>query len=146
MILWRISRFVDLKGLGGMRSSGRWNEAGLPVVYLAGSPAGALLEVCVHTASNDVPPTYTLLRVEGPDTEFLSISEESLPPDWTLKPEITRALGSKWLRERTSALLKVPSAIVPETSNYVLNPLHPEASRFNIAQIHQYPFDVRLKD
>lgn len=146
MILWRISRFIDLKGLGGMRSSGRWNEAGLPIVYLAESPAGALLEVCVHTSSNDVPPTYTLLRVEGPDTEFPSISEESLPPDWTIKPEITRELGDKWLHERATVLLRVPSAIVPQTSNYILNPLHPDASRFNITQIYQYPFDLRIKE
>jgi RES domain-containing protein len=146
MVLWRISRFIDLKGLGGMRASGRWNEAGLPVVYLAASPAGALLEVCVHTSSSDVPPTYTLLRIEGPDTETLSIAEESLPPDWTLKPEITRQLGDKWLRERASVLLRVPSAIVPQTSNYILNPLHADASRFNITQIYKYPFDVRIKD
>lgn len=129
-----------------MRSSGRWNEAGLPVVYLAESPAGALLEVCVHTSSNDVPPTYTLLRVEGPDTELLSISEESLPPDWTLKPEVTRQLGDKWLRERAGVLLRVPSAIVPQTFNYVLNPLHPDASRFNVTQTYKYPFDVRIKE
>jgi RES domain-containing protein len=145
MILWRISRFVDLKGLGGMRASGRWNEAGLPIVYLAESPAGALLEVCVHTSSNDVPPGYTLLRVEGPETEFLSISQDSLPLDWTLKPEITRELGNKWLRERASVLLKVPSAIVPQTSNYIFNPLHPDAAKFHITQVFQYPFDMRIK-
>jgi RES domain-containing protein len=146
MVLWRISRFIDLKGLGGMRASGHWNEAGLPVVYLAATPAGALLEVCVHTSSNDVPPTYTLVRIEGPDVEALSIAEESLPPDWTLKPEITRQLGDKWLRERASVLLRVPSAIVPETSNYILNPLHTDASRFNITQVYKYPFDIRIKE
>jgi hypothetical protein len=77
--LGRISRYIDLKGFGGIRSSSRGDEAGLPVVYLAESPAGALLEVCVHTSSNDVPPTYTLLRVERPGTEFPSISEDSDP-------------------------------------------------------------------
>lgn len=129
-----------------MRASGRWNEAGLPVVYLAASPAGALLEVCVHTSSNDVPPTYTLLRIEGPDTEAFSIAEESLPPDWTLKPEITRELGDKWLRERASVLLRVPSAIVPQTSNYIFNPLHPGAAHFGITEVFRYPFDMRIKE
>jgi RES domain-containing protein len=56
MILWRISRHRDLSGAGGMRAAGRWHEAGRPVVYLAESPAAALLEVCVHTSANDVPP------------------------------------------------------------------------------------------
>ena len=145
MVLWRISRFIDLKGIGGLRSSGRWHEAGSPVVYLAESPAGALLEVCVHTSSNDVPPTYTLLQVQGPDLECSSIPLESLPPDWAAKPEITRELGAKWLRERASVVLKVPSAIVPQTSNCVFNPLHPDASHFTIVQTYKYPFDMRIK-
>ena len=145
MLLWRISRFLDLEGIGGLRSSGRWHEAGLPVVYLAESPAGVLIEVCVHTSSNDVPPTYTLLQVEGPDLECPSILLESLPPDWATKLGITRELGDKWLRERPSILLKVTSAIVPQTSNYVFNPLHPDASRFTIPQTYTYPFVMRIK-
>jgi RES domain-containing protein len=145
MVLWRISRFMDLKGIGGLRSSGRWHEAGVPVVYLAESPAGALIEVCVHTSSNDVPPTYTLLRVEGPDMECSSISWESLPSGWTTKPEVTRELGDKWLREKANVLLRVPSAILPQTSNYVFNPMHPDATQFTIAQIYTYPFDMRIK-
>jgi RES domain-containing protein len=145
MVLWRTSRFIDLKGIGGLRASGRWHEAGLPVVYLAESPAGALLEVCVHTSSNDVPPTYTLLRVEGPELECPSVLLESLPPDWATKPEITRDLGDKWLREKASVVLKVPSAILPQTSNYVFNPLHPDASHFTIAQTYTYPLDMRIK-
>ncbi|HEY6846275.1 MAG TPA: RES family NAD+ phosphorylase [Terracidiphilus sp.] len=145
MVLWRISRFIDLKGIGGLRSNGRWHEAGLPVVYFAGSPAGALLEVCVHTSSNDAPPTYTLQRVEGPDLECESILLESLPPDWATKPGITRELGDKWLREKASVVLKVPSAILPQTCNYVFNPMHPDASQFTIVQTYTYPFDMRIK-
>jgi RES domain-containing protein len=56
MVLWRISRHRDLDGLGRLRASGRWHERGLPVVYFAESPAGALLEVFVQTAANDIPP------------------------------------------------------------------------------------------
>jgi RES domain-containing protein len=145
MVLWRISRFIDLKGIGGLRAGGRWHEAGLPVVYLAESPAGALIEVCVHTSFNDVPPTYTLMRVEGPDVECRSILLESLPPDWATKPEITRELGDQRLREKASVVLKVPSAILPQTCNYVFNPLHPDASQFTIVQTYTYPFDMRIK-
>jgi RES domain-containing protein len=145
MVLWRISRFIALKGIGGLRASGRWHESGLPMVYLAESPAGALLEVCVHTSSNDVPPTYTLLRAEGPDLECPSILLKSLPADWATKPEITRELGDKWLRDKASVVLKVPSAILPQTCNYVFNPLHPDASQFKIVQTYTYPFDMRIK-
>jgi RES domain-containing protein len=102
MVLWRMSRFIDLKRIGGLRSSGRWHEVGVPAVYLAESPAGALIEVCVHTSSNDVPPTYTLLRVEGPDTECLSIPSESLPPEWMTKPRsLANWETSGFERERT---------------------------------------------
>ena len=83
MVLWRISRHRDLDGLGGLRAPGRWHERGLPVVYLAETAAGALLEVCVHTAANDVPPSYTLLEVTVPTTTMLeAISVDSLPQDW----------------------------------------------------------------
>jgi RES domain-containing protein len=70
MILWRISRHRDLSGAGGLKVAGRWHYAGHPVAYLAGSPPAPLLEVCVQTCANDVPPDFTLLKIEGPDTEF----------------------------------------------------------------------------
>ena len=59
--------------------------------------------------------------------------------------EITRELGAKWLREKASVVLKVPCAIGPQASNYVFNPLHPDASHFTIVQTYTYPFDMRIK-
>ncbi len=61
MILWRISRHRDLSGVGALRVPGRWHYAGQPIIYLTESPSAALLEVCVHTSANDVPPEFTLL-------------------------------------------------------------------------------------
>lgn len=145
MILWRISRHRELSGTGGLRASGRWHYAGRPIVYLAENPASALLEVCVHTSANDVPPDFTLLRIEGPDARISTIRLEDLPADWALRLEVTRDLGSAWLEKRTTALLKVPSAIVPETANFLFNPLHPDAAEFQIAAALSYPFDPRLK-
>jgi RES domain-containing protein len=145
MILWRISRHRDLSGTGGLRASGRWHYAGRPIVYLAESPASALLEVCVHTSANDVPPDFTLLRIEGPDAKIPMIRIENLPAEWTSRLEVTRDLGSAWLEKGTAALLKVPSAIVPETANFLFNPLHPDAAKFQIAAAFSYPFDPRLK-
>jgi RES domain-containing protein len=145
MVLWRISRHKDLNGIGGLKAGGRWHHPGHPVVYLAESPAGALLEVCVHTAANDVPPEFTLLRIEGPDLEIRSIPDTDLPPDWPTRFEITRSFGTAWLEQRESGLLRVPSAIVPQTANFLLNPLHPGANQFRITEALQYPFDARLK-
>jgi RES domain-containing protein len=145
MILWRVSRFRDLKGSGGLRASGRWHTAGRPIVYLAESPAGAMIEVCVHTASNNIPPAITMLQIEGPDIECSTVQLEELQDDWVENVEITRAIGDRWLAEGSTVLLRVPSAIVPSTFNVLFNPVHPRAREFEITHVYVYPFDVRLK-
>jgi RES domain-containing protein len=145
MTLWRISRHRDLSGSGGLKVPGRWHHAGQPVVYLAQSPAAALLEVCVHTSANDVPPEFTLLKIDGPDPEVSVIALTDLPVNWRSRPEVTRDLGKVWLQKKESVLLQIPSAIVPETENFLFNPLHPEARKFRIAEAFSYPFDARLK-
>ncbi|MBV9301484.1 MAG: RES family NAD+ phosphorylase [Acidobacteriaceae bacterium] len=145
MILWRISRHRDLGGTGGLRSPGRWHHAGQPIVYLAESAAGALLEVCVHTSANDVPPDFTLLKIEAPEVQVQAIKCDGLPAGWQSQLELTRDLGTAWLQKKDTALLRVPSAIVPETVNFLLNPTHPDAKKFRIVEALLYPFDVRLK-
>lgn len=145
MVFWRISRHRDLSGTGGLRAAGRWHYAGHRIVYLADSPAASLLEVCVHTSANDVPPEFTLLRIEGPELHIPSVRTEELPDGWRERVELTRDLGSAWLERNDSALLRVPSAIVPETVNYLFNPSHPNAAEFRIIEEIAYPFDTRLK-
>jgi RES domain-containing protein len=145
MVLWRVSRFRDLKGSGGLRASGRWHTAGRPIVYLAESPAGAMIEVCAHTASNNIPPAITMLQIEGREVGCSTIRLEDLQRDWVEDVEITRAIGDKWLAEGSAVLLRVPSAIVPSTFNVLFNPVHPQAHEFEITHVYVYPFDVRLK-
>ncbi len=146
MTLWRISRHHELSGAGGLRAPGRWHERGLPIVYLAETTSGALLETCVHTSANDVPPSYTLLAVQVPtQVAQEDLSMTTLPPDWVDHVEVTRKAGSEWLRSLRSALLRVSSALVPETSNLLLNPLHPVAGQVRIEAAYDYPFDPRFK-
>jgi RES domain-containing protein len=145
VLLWRISRHRDLGGAGGLRASGRWHHRGQTVVYLSENPASALLEVCVHTAANDIPPAYTLLRVEGPDITPDAIAVGDLPQDWQTRLDATRQLGTDWLRSNHAVLLRVPSAIVPHTTNLLFNPLHSDAKAFQIAEALNYPFDLRIK-
>jgi len=146
MMLWRVSRHRDLTGAGGLRAPGRWHWSGLRVVYLADSSAGALLEACVHTSANDVPPQYTLLAIaaaEGISTE--TVDSNTLPPNWIDSLELTREIGSAWLHSQRSVLLRVPSALVPAAFNYLLNPLHADAGRLRIESVFDYPFDPRIK-
>ena len=145
MVLWRISRHRDLNGTGGLKAAGRWHYAGHPIVYLAETPASALLEVCVHTSANDIPPEFTLLKIEGPEVDFPSVKEDDLPKDWRTRLEVSRDLGTAWLEKNESILLRVPSALVPETVNFLFNPSHVLAKDFRITNVFSYPFDSRLK-
>ena len=145
MVLWRISRHRDLSGIGGLKAAGRWHHPGHTIVYMTETPASALLEVCVHTSANDVPPAFTLLKIEGPNIEVLSIKADNLPKDWQAQLEATRDLGTAWLEKNESVLLRVPSVIVPETVNFLFNPSHKLAAKFRITDVFPYPFDLRLK-
>ena len=146
MLLWRISRHRDLNGLGGLRAPGCWHERGLPVVYLAETPAEALLEACLHTSANDIPPNYTLLEITVPETTGVeSLDLSSLSHDWSVDLQETRTIGSEWLRSMRSALLRVPSSIVPATYNVLLNPRHEKSKSIVVESVIEYPFDTRLK-
>jgi RES domain-containing protein len=144
--LWRISNYASLDGVGGLRYSARWHTSGKPIVYLAESAAGAMLEILVHLELSDaeIPQTYTLLRVEIP--ESLSIEEIKVPEGdaWKADHSVTRRLGDDWLAGRRMALARVPSAILPMTSNYILNPLHPDSARVKIVETTLAEFDLRL--
>jgi RES domain-containing protein len=152
-ICWRISNHLDLSGKGGVIASGRWHSAGSPIVYLAESPAGALLEHLVHlTASNGkLPNSYNLLEVEIPETCTVTAIEPSAPPDWqsvTLdwkdKSEVTQQLGDAWLAAHETPLARVPSVILPLTWNLLLNPRHPDAAAVRVVSATQSRFDMRL--
>lgn len=143
MILWRISDYADLSGTGGTKYSARWHHAGRPIIYLAEHPALALLETLVHLelSMEDMPDNYQLLEVEVPDDSINGAVLDD--PRWKLNKQLTMDMGSQWLRDQTSLLLRVPSAIVPGW-NYLLNPLHPKASDCQIKSVHQHPYDPRL--
>ena len=143
--LWRVSNYQTLEGLGGLNFSGRWHTAGRPIVYLADSPAGALFETLVHLEVNveDMPPAYTLLAVEVSSAVKIATVQMS-EENWKDDLDVTRALGDAWLASRKEALLSVPSVLVPRSSNYLLNPLHPEASRIVIKERIDGRYDPRL--
>jgi RES domain-containing protein len=86
-----------------------------------------------------------LLKVDGPDIDVPSINADALPEDWRSRLEATRDLGTAWLVKNESVLLRVPSAIVPETMNRLFNPTDRQAAEFRVAEAIAYPFDVRLK-
>jgi RES domain-containing protein len=145
--LWRVSNYADLKGTGGVKTAARWHNKGIPVVYLAESPALAMLEILVHfdMEPDEVPDQYQLLEVEYDGRKGTSrLDESALPANWRANIPLTRAFGDKWLTGSSSAVLRVPSVIVPHSYNYLLNPRHPNAAAAQIVTTHQHPFDPRL--
>jgi RES domain-containing protein len=140
VILWRLCRrpHADLSGEGGRRVSGRWHSAGQAVVYAAAEPSLAVLEVRVNLdlPFDLLPEDYVMVAIEAPE----DVAVEDLP---TLPPAPHEA-GDAWLRARRTALLRVPSVVVPQARNVLLNPLHADAAALRIAEISPFAFDARL--
>ncbi len=147
MFVWRISNHETLDGRGGLLASARWHTQGSPIVYLAANPAGALVEVLVNLELDAarLPGNYTLLKAEAPDDiRIQRIETSTLPEHWKSDLAISRSKGDAWLASRESALLEVPSAILPETYNILMNPNHPDAAQIKPVWHQVYPYDRRL--
>jgi RES domain-containing protein len=147
MVLWRVSNYASLDGAGGLLTAGRWHSKGRPVLYCAQNPATALLETLVHIEidAEDLPDNFQVLKIEAKRKVSLQrVQAAQLPNDWPDNTEATRAAGDRWLTEGRSPLLEVPSILVPETWNVLVNPLHTEIALLNIVQVYEHPFDPRL--
>ena len=148
MTLWRISNYADLYGIGGLRASARWHTRGHRVVYLSSTPASSLLEILVHLEIEEghLPRFYKLLEIQVPDDVRMEKLEDwaKLPKSWPKKQAVTRAFGDQWLNRNSAALLQIPSAIVPRTNNFLLNPLHPDAAKIQIISVSKQGLDRRL--
>lgn len=144
LTLYRISNYSDLSGTGGMLAGGRWHSKGRPVVYTAETPSGALLETLVHLEVDpeDMPDNYQLLRISLPE-DVSQLDCGDLPEDWYLDQALTRDLGDQWLQEGETLLLRVPSALAPETYNVLLNPLHEEATEAEV-ETSRHSIDPRF--
>lgn len=117
-------------------------------MYLSSTPASALLEILVHLEIEEghLPHFYKLLEFQVPDDVRIERLEDwaKLPKGWPKKQAVTRALGDQWLDRNSAALLQVPSALVPKTSNFLLNPLHMDASKIQVASVSRQGLDRRL--
>ena len=153
MIVYRIEREkylqTTLSGTGAASSKGfRWNSQFTRLVYTAESRALAMLEVAVHLdLSQDLPTDRFYVEIEIPDDiTILELKISDLPLHWDAKPptSITQHIGDHFVNENKYAVLKVPSSIVPEECNYLINPLHPDAKRIKVLRTIHMGFDARL--
>lgn len=147
--VWRIARRPyarDRLGIGARQDGGRWNYPGTSVIYAGRTIAIAALEKFVHLAGV-VPPDLVLVRVELPDrTSSEEPAFRDLPSDWAAVPAGPGSMefGTRWTREKRSLVLYVPSALLREERNAVLNPNHPEFAGVKMVIEREFHYDPRM--
>lgn len=149
MEVYRLSHanFASLSGEGGLYGSGRWHQKGALVTYTASSRSLAALERLVHESIEDMP-ALSMLTIWVPDDVSISRhTTKALPEGWDSLPDsgLAREVGLKWLASSDSLLLQVPSAIIQDEYNYLINPLHSDFSRIKIVDKRAYYYDPRLQ-
>ena len=154
-LLWRISKHTvqyhasDLSGGGAKSTGGRWNSKGRAVVYTASTIALATLETLAHLGDNIAMRNAFLVEVHVPapiwkQREIISANE--LDATWLAEPPgaTTIHFGDAWLETMSAPLLMVPSVIIPEEYNVLINPAHPSAGKITASVSRQYIYDPRL--
>jgi len=147
---WRLVKTKYLAnafdGEGARLSGGRWNSHGVSVVYVSQSLSLALVEALVHLKDSGILPAYSAVRVEFDEALITTVALTDLPPNWKSHPAPaeTRAIGDTWVAGNASALLRVPSVVVPSEFNYVINPNHPDFPLISMDAPMSFPFDPRL--
>jgi RES domain-containing protein len=153
MKVFRIERqkylSTTLQGIGASMTDGfRWNSQHTRIVYTSESRSLAMLEIAVHlNIHENLPNDRYLLEIDIPDNiQILEVMLEDLPENWDAKPPTleTQTIGDDFVYGNDAAVLKVPSAIIPEEFNYLINPNHKDAKRIKVLNKRKLEFDERL--
>jgi RES domain-containing protein len=133
-------------GEGARINGGRWNPPGAPVVYTAESAALAALEMLAHLRPLAAIPAYVLIPCEFDRRLVERLDRKRLPREWRTypAPSALQLLGDQWIKKGVSAVLEVPSALVPTESNYLLNPRHRDFRTIRMGPPRPFELDRRL--
>jgi len=131
-------------GGGASLYPGRWNSKGTPLVYTAESQSLATLEILVHLEDSFLLESFAIFPVEFSDKDLIILDE--LPDNWRENPpnQKTRIIGDQWAKKNQSLVLGVPSSVIPNEMNYLINPYHPKVKHLKIGRPESFPFDARL--
>lgn len=147
--VWRLVtvRFAEsaFTGEGARLYGGRWNRKGIPLVYTSGTQSLAMLEMLVQ--DDPMRARYLMIPATIPKGVMIErVSVETLPADWRelAAREQLQAIGTAWAKQLTSAVLAVPSTVIPAETNYLLNPLHPVFAKIEIGGPQTFITDLRL--
>lgn len=147
---WRIVHqdyaAAAFNGEGARIAGGRWNSEGVPMVYTAGTLSLALLEIIVHLEIKEALQYFKAIPITFSEGLIETVPPEALPLTWNSTPSsfMTKAIGDEWVRQSVSAVLCVPSAVVPNEQNVLLNPQHPDFPKIKIGETIDLPADPRI--
>ena len=152
MIVWRLlpEKFAHapLDGEGARLYGGRWNPPGVAVVYASASLSLATLELLVHVGAPDLlPDDLVAVEMEVPDSlPVETLSAADLPRGWAAypAPRALAALGKAWVAAGKTAILRVPSAVIPAEGNVLVSPSHADAKRVTVESRKPFRWDARL--
>lgn len=147
---WRIIKAKHavsaFSGSGAKIHGGRWNSPGIAAVYTASSISLAMLEILVHLQAQELMARYVVFEVSFDEKLMTVIDPAALPKAWRRSPAqvSVQQCGDQWIGSGRSAVLRLPSAIVPNEWNYLLNPAHTDFAKIVIGSKQQIKFDPRL--
>lgn len=149
MRVWRTcsKRHQAFDGEGAYRYGGRWNHPGTPVVYTSESLSLAALEYFVHVDADTAPDDLVAISADVPDrVRIHSVKIANLPKDWRRypAPEALQDIGTQWAKKGSTLVLAVPSAVIPEEHNYLLNPAHRDFKRVRLHRPMSFRLDPRM--
>ena len=156
-VVWRIAldaptfKADDLNGEGAKKSGGRWNKKGTPVLYTSESIALACLETLVHINAQGLPLSRYLVRIDIPKKVWdlaKKFNMKTAGIGWDALPAGSASIekGQRWLQSNASALLFVPSVVIPQANNVLINPSHPDVKLIKAKKIEKFSYDPRLVD
>jgi RES domain-containing protein len=154
--VWRIGADTpdyeahDLAGKGAEKTGGRWNRKGTPMIYTSVSRSLACLETVVHVSGgNALPLNRYLVQIKIPGVLWSSrvVLDPANHVGWDAEPagKVSMDWGTAWIQGKTTLLADVPSVIVPEEHNILINPHHPDAAKLTAVKIRKWTYDQRLK-
>jgi RES domain-containing protein len=150
--VWRIATDTpdygadDLTGAGAKVTGGRWNRAGTALVYGSENIALACLETFIHLKAGGLPLNRYLVQIEIPDAVWKTATRLAPAVGWDAIPtgRVSLDAGDAWAAACNAALLLVPSVIVPEERNILINPLHPDAKGIKAKRVRKWNYDGRM--
>lgn len=154
--LWRIATDTrayaadDLSGAGAKLTGGRWNDKGTAMVYTSSNRALACLETLVHLKATALPLNRYLVELSVPDDIWVGaeeLTQATAAVGWDAIPAglVSVDYGTEWASANRSAMLRVPSVIIPEEHNVLINPSHPDALRISARKVRKWNYDPAVR-